>query len=211
MSRVPVHSFLEKIRKELTIKDLGEVNQFLGMQVEYGIDGSWLLGQSKYIDNMARDFNLENAKPLDHIVGLKEGMTPFSGPYLEIVGSLNYISTCTRPDIVTIVSILSRYNTKPTREAWECAKNVVRYLMHTKGLKLEIPKTKGIEILAYCDSDFAADVEGRRSRAGVVLTVNTTPVIWESKLGKTPVLSTCEAEYVSLTECMKHILWLKNL
>lgn len=43
-------------------------------------------------------------------------------PYRELVGSLMYLATATRPDIAHVVSSLSQFSTDYTREHWTAAK-----------------------------------------------------------------------------------------
>ncbi|CAI7840316.1 unnamed protein product, partial [Closterium sp. NIES-53] len=61
-----------------------------------------------------------------------------SGPYLELVGCLMYLMTCTRPDLAYPLSILARY-VVPGRhrpETCEAAKRVLHYLCSTSGMGL---------------------------------------------------------------------------
>ena len=48
--------------------------------------------------------------------------------YREMVGSLIYLTSCTRPDLCFIVSTLSQYLSKPTYAHLNLCKNVLRYL-----------------------------------------------------------------------------------
>lgn len=52
--------------------------------------------------------------------------------YREAVGSLIYLSTCTRPDFSFVVTKLSQYFTKPTTEQWTTVKHALRYLKGTQ-------------------------------------------------------------------------------
>lgn len=54
-----------------------------------------------------------------------------SFPYRELVGSLMYLATTTRPDIAYIAGALSRFHTCYTRERCIAAKRVLRYLKDT--------------------------------------------------------------------------------
>ncbi|CAI7809270.1 unnamed protein product [Closterium sp. NIES-54] len=66
-----------------------------------------------------------------------ESLEP-SGAYLELVGCLMYLMTCTRPELAYPLSILSCY-VAPGRhlpEHWEAAKRVLRYLCSTSGMGL---------------------------------------------------------------------------
>ena len=61
--------------------------------------------------------------------------------YRSLVGSLLYIVKQTRPDIVWIVNVLSRFMDKPTNSHWLAGKRVLRYLQAAKSLKLVCPRT----------------------------------------------------------------------
>eukprot|EP00121_Abeoforma_whisleri_P004203 Awhi_evm1s3798 len=46
-------------------------------------DGSIVMDQQKYVESLLKEFRLEDAKPLERLMEIKEGSTPFNGPYLE--------------------------------------------------------------------------------------------------------------------------------
>jgi len=52
-------------------------------------------------------------------------------PYASDVGSLMYKMVCTRPSIAQAVGVLSRFMSNPSREHWNYAKRVFRYLCGT--------------------------------------------------------------------------------
>ena len=77
-----------------------------------------------------------------------------SVPYGELVGSLNWISTNSRPDISTSVGILCRFISNPGRQHWKSAQRVLPDLAGTKYLGIQF--TKQIEqdqFFAYSDAD----------------------------------------------------------
>lgn len=74
-------------------------------------------------------------------------------PYREMTGSLQYIVTCTRPDMANVVRCLGKYNGAFTRENFTMAKRVVRYLVGTKHFGLVYRPIK----------DTAERILGRRS------------------------------------------------
>lgn len=66
-------------------------------------------------------------------------------------------------------------------------------------------------IEAYCDSDYAGDLESRKSTTSYIIFFAGGPIGWSSRKQSTVALSTTEAEYVAAAECYKEILYLKAL
>ena len=52
-------------------------------------------------------------------------------PYRSAIGSLMYLSTCTRPDISAAVSELSKFSQNLGTAHWEGVKRVMRYVSGT--------------------------------------------------------------------------------
>ena len=63
----------------------------------------------------------------------------------------------------------------------------------------------------YCDADFAADVDTRRSTSGLVFIYNGGAVVWGSKVQPTVAASTTEAEYIASAVAAKKAVWLRRL
>ena len=66
-------------------------------------------------------------------------------------------------------------------------------------------------IVGYCDSDYAGDLDKRRSTTGYVFTIANAPVSWKSTLQSTVALSTTEAEYMTIIEGVKEAICLQGL
>ena len=66
-------------------------------------------------------------------------------------------------------------------------------------------------ITGYSDADYAGDLVDRKSTSGYIIMLGNSPLTWSSKKQATVATSTAEAEYVSTAECLKTILWLKNV
>ena len=89
-------------------------------------------------------------------------------PYAQAVGSLMYAIVCTRADIVYIVSLVSRFMSDPGKEHWDAVKWIIRYLRGTPDHGLMYGRSKQDEksVVGYVDSDFAGDLDGRKSMSG---------------------------------------------
>ena len=75
--------------------------------------------------------------------------------YQSLVGSLMYLSVCTRPDLAYTVGILARFSSKPNRSHWMVAKRVLRYLKGTANHGIVFTKSESGECLEYSDADWA--------------------------------------------------------
>ena len=65
-------------------------------------------------------------------------------------------------------------------------------------------------VSVFVDSAYADDITTRRSSYGYVLLGCDGALGWASRMHKAVCTSTCEAEYRSLSECMKEMLYIQN-
>jgi hypothetical protein len=129
--------------------------------------------------------------------------------YTSLVGSMLYLSVCTRPDIAQAVGVLSKFMASPTTVHWQAAKGVLRYLAGTTSYGITFGKGSGL--LGYCDADYAGDLDTRRSTTGYVFTLHGGAICWTSKRQPTVAVSTTEAEYMAAANAVKEGLWLRIL
>ncbi|XP_074318246.1 secreted RxLR effector protein 161-like [Silene latifolia] len=132
-------------------------------------------------------------------------------PYSSAVGSLMYAMVCTRPDLAQSVSVVSRFMGDPGKEHWQAVKRIFRYLKGTSDVGLIYGGDRECLVSGYSDSDYAGDVDSRRSMTGYVFTLGGSVVSWKATLQPTVTLSTTEAEYMALTAAAKEGIWLKGL
>lgn len=130
--------------------------------------------------------------------------------YKQIVGSLMYL-TATRPDVMFVVSLLSRYMENPTELHLQAAKRVFRYLKGTLDFGVFYKKGGNKELIAYTDSDYAGDLEDRKSTSGYVFLMSSGAVSWSSKKQPIVTLSTTEAEFIAAASCACQAVWLRRV
>ena len=100
----------------------------------------------------------------------------------------------------------------PTSYHWIAAKRVLRYLKGTINFGLVYVKgVKNLNVIGYIDSDFAGDVEDRKSTLGQVLFLGGLPITWNSLKQKVVALSSCEAEYIAITSAVCQGVWIAKL
>ena len=161
---------------------------------------------------------MSNCKPRAIPCELKMDHSNNSDPvdsrkYREIIGSLIYLMTCTRPDLSYAVGKLSQYLSEPRQQHWVAAKHILKYLKGTSHYELRYQKSAELGILAYSDADWASDQSDRRSTTGFCFYLNkeSSPISWKSKKQPPVALSTCESEYMALAKTTQESLYLIQL
>ena len=124
------------------IKELGRVSKFLGMKIDQDEDSKIFIGQEAFVDEIVKKFHLESSPnrstPLDTSERFEENQEEkITGvPYRSLVGTLLYLSTCTRPDIAFAVNQAAKFNDKATLRHWNQLKKIAAYVKSTKDFGL---------------------------------------------------------------------------
>lgn len=127
--------------------------------------------------------------------------------YKQIVGSLMYL-TSTRPDIMYAVSLISRYMENPTEVHLLAAKRIFRYLKGTADFGIWYKKVGDSSLFGFSDSDYAGDLDDRKSTSGFVFIMGSGAVSWSTKKQQIVTLSTTEAEFVAAASSSCQGIWL---
>ena len=221
---VEISALKSKMAKAFDMKDMGEASHILGMRIQRDRSKKILyLSQTTYIDKVLQRFNMDRGKalscPLPSYVKLSKHDCPVSDedkaemnklPYASAVGSLMYAMIATRPDIAFAVGVVSRYMSNPGKKHWEAVKGIMRYLKATKHM-CKCYGSQDLSVKGYTDSDYAGDLDKRRSTSGYVFTLAGGAVSWRSRLQDCVTQSTTEAEYVGTSEASKESIWLGRL
>ena len=168
-----------RLAERFDMKDLRIAEKFLGMEIEYGEDGSVKLHQKQYLHNLLQRHGMQDCNsistPLDTSVKLTKALNSDSlansKEYASIVGGLMFAACVTRPDIICAVGQLSQVLNKPTSQHMLAAKCVLHYLKRTPHLSIRYgyPATPPV---GFSDADWAGDIDTRRSTTGYVIMLN---------------------------------------
>jgi transposase InsO family protein len=200
----------DTLHQKFNIKAFDKVEAFIGLQLEHSDQGIKIY-QEHYIQELLAKFGMTGCKsaPTPAAPNAELDGTPLDidNVYRALVGSLLYL-LASRPDIASAVVQLSRHLNAPTQGHLKAAKRVLRYLAGTAQKGVNFKRGAKLRLLCYSDSDWAGCQVTRRSTSGYVAYFAGGPISWKSKLQVVTALSSCEAEYVALTEAVKEILWL---
>jgi hypothetical protein len=114
--------------------------------------------------------------------------------YQRVVGSLLHLAQCTRPDIALPVAALAAYSSAPSAHHYAVLLDVVRYVGGTTSRGITYGGNRQ-PLGFWCDANFAACKDTRRSTTGWVVTMYGGAVSWSRKKQATTVASTMDAEY----------------
>ncbi|KAL1194917.1 Retrovirus-related Pol polyprotein from transposon TNT 1-94 [Cardamine amara subsp. amara] len=206
------------------MKDMGEASYVIGIEIiRDRSQGLLSLSQKGYINKVLERYGMANCSigkaPIQKGDKFSLKQCPKNElelkemeriPYASVVGSLNYVQTCTRPDISFAVGVLGRYQSNPGMEHWKAAKKVLRYLQGTKEFMLTYRRSDSIEVVGYSDSDYAGCVDSRKSTFGYLFLLDGGAISWKSGKQFVIATSTMEAEFVACYEATIQALWLQN-
>ena len=133
--------------------------------------------------------------------------------YKSVVGALQY-ATITRPEISFAVNEVCQFMSRPLVSHWIAVKKILQYLKGTLhfGLRfLQASLHQPLSLHAYCDADWAADPNDRRSTSGAAIFLGPNLISWWSRKQQVVARTSTEAGYRSLAQTSAGILWLQTL
>ncbi|WVY95772.1 hypothetical protein V8G54_027923 [Vigna mungo] len=212
-----IQHITDLLHSTFRIKNLGDLTYFLGLEVARNSKGIHL-SQRKYTLDLLAETGLLDSSPVPTPMVPKQSTTNTArslddtdaASYRRLIGKLIYLTT-TRPDITFAVNHLSQFMYAPTTAHQQATGRILRYLKGTPGAGIFLPSTSSIQLKAFCDSDWAACPDTRRSVTGFIVYLGNSLISWRSKKQPTVSRSSSEAEYRSLASTVCEIQWLTYL
>ncbi|KAH9681198.1 hypothetical protein KPL71_026879 [Citrus sinensis] len=145
--------------KEFEVIDIGLMAYYLGIEVKQKEEGIFI-SQESYAKEILKKFKMNDCKLISTPVecGVKlskhdEGEDIDSTFLKSLVGSLCYL-TCTRPNILYVVGLVSRYMENPKTTHFKAAKRILRYIKDTAFTWMS--KKQPIVTLSTCEAEYVA-------------------------------------------------------
>ena len=227
LSGISTDSEAAKFKLELAslweISDLGEARFCVGIAIERDLGNRHIyLSQTALIDRILSQFNMTNSNPVSTpmepgLILSKFPPTPLTPqeeldlkgiPYRRLIGRLMYLAVATRPDIALAVTKLSQYLDCYNFHHWQAGKCVLRYLAGTC-LKLRLGGHVAADILGFSDASYACCPDTARSIGAYCFSIGESGVVsWSSRKQKTVAQSSCNAEYMAVSEAAREGTWL---
>ena len=218
-------------------KHIGPLEWFLGVKVDQRADGTFRLDQSKYINDLLNKF-MPNSDAYAHARRVPYPESSFKNlqeasndaeiervkqlPYLQLVGSLLYLATMTRPDIAFYMGVLCSFMQNPSLQCYEAAQSILLYCGKTKHLALRYSRTFAVPdclsehsesirtnggFHAFSDSTWTAP----KSTCGYAVFLGGGPVAWSSRKLNVVADSSAHAEYSCASATTKELSFIRNM
>ncbi|CAL2253197.1 unnamed protein product [Prunus armeniaca] len=213
-SKDAINSTKKMLNSSFDMKDLGQADVILGIQIKRNNDG-YILTQFHYAEKILRKFGQFDCKPAVTPFDVNCKLKKNSGDaisqleYSQVIGSLMYLMNSTRPDLAYSVSRLSRYTSNPGHDHWEALIKVLRYLKYTQDYGLHYTRYPPV-LEGYSDANWISDSTETKSTSGYVFTLGGAAVSWKSSKQTCIARSTMESEFVALDKAAEEAEWLRN-
>jgi hypothetical protein len=208
--------FKRSMKNKFDMTDLGKMRYFLGVEVRQ-CDSGIFIHQQKYAQEIISRFGMENCNkvctpivPGNKLTKDEGGKAVDSTKYRQLIGCLMYL-LATRPDLAFSVCLIARYMEKPTELHLAAAKRVLRYLQGSLHYGILYARNSECVLQGWSDSDYAGDLDDRKSTTGYVFMYGNGAVSWSSKKQAIVTLSTTEAEFVAAASCACQAVWLGRI
>jgi histone deacetylase 1/2 len=211
-------ALLKDLQQDFSLKDLGDLHYFLGIEVTK-LKGGLLLSQGRYAADILSRTGMDKAHPVDTPLSTSEKLSLVDGDrlgdedstrYRSVVGALQYL-TLTRPDIAFAVNKVCQFLHAPTTVHWSAVKRILRYLRGTLSVGHWIQCSKSTMVSAFSDADWAGCVDDRRSTGGFAVFLGSNLISWTARKQATVSRSSTEAEYKSLANATAELMWVQKL
>ena len=202
-----------------SMKDLGPVSKFLGMNVHQDDLNNITLSMEDYITKAAQscqiDLNRNVEFPLSNTVNYFDTDSPTIDnitEYQSIVGQLLFVSNVGRPDVAHSVQLLSRFLKDPREVHLKGAHRVMQYLYNTRTLGLSYNTRSEKFIEGFSDASHGNKNDLKFATGGFIIKLAGGVVTWSSKKITSAVcLSSTDAEYIAASNTSRELIWIKNM
>nr|GEU30761.1 hypothetical protein [Tanacetum cinerariifolium] len=154
-----------------------------GLQISQS-PGGIFLNQAKYANEILKKFGLDKCDPVDtpmmEQTKLDEdysGIPVDQTCYRSMIESLMYL-TASMPDLVFVVCMCARYQSKPTIKHLEAVKWVFWYLQGTINMGIWYLKDTDMALTIYADANHAGCQDAHRSTSGSAQFLGDKLILW---------------------------------
>ena len=228
--RTRLITFLRDERK-YTLTDKGDAKWLLGIALSRDREKRTItLSQSLYIETMlsrfsahigrsnCRQFDIPATEDLNAFHGQPgpeagsaeaEQMRPLLGVYLQIIGSLIWLTSCTLPHLSVATNVLSRFSINPSKDHWTALMRVLLYIQKHPTESLTLgglgPDVEVIRVVTDASHEATASI------SGVMIVMGSALIDWICRRQRTTSRSSLESEAKANAEGAQDAIYKREL
>jgi hypothetical protein len=184
------------------MKDMGEADVILNIKLIKG-ENEITRTQSYYVEKGLIHFGYKDSKP---------SPTPYNPSlvlrknrrfgrdqlrYSQMIGSLMYLASAIRPDILFVVSKLSQFTSNLRDDHWHALEWVMHYMVGTMDYRVYYSGYPAV-LEGYNDANWISDMDELYATSGYLFTLGGAAVSWRSCKQTILTRSTMEEELAAL-------------
>jgi hypothetical protein len=206
---------VSRLSSEFSMKDLGPLHYFLGIEV-LPFSGGLFLSQQKYAHDLLARFSMTGCNPIGTPLAQKYNLRRVdpilmdATNYRSIVGAFQYI-TLTCLDLTHAVNLVCQFMHQPSASHFQAVKCILRYLQGTLDYGLRLLYWSSLSLYGFSDVDWVGCLDTRRSTTGYCIYLGANCISWASKKQATVSRFSVEAEYRSMSTTTAEFTWLLYL
>jgi hypothetical protein len=203
---------VSRLSSEFSMKDLGPLHYFLGIEV-LPFSCGLFLSQQKYAQDLLARFSMTGCNPIGTPLAQKHNLRhddPIlvdATNYSSIVGALQYL-TLTHPDLTHVVNLVCQFMHQLGASHFQAIKRILQYLQGTLDYGLQLLSRSSLSLYGFSDTDWAGCLDTHYSTTGYCIYLSANCISWASKKQPTVSRSSVEVEYRSMSTTTAELTWL---
>lgn len=182
--------FIKKVKEELIAAFLIIDMDFINFYLDFKIDQNWekkiiKLSQPIYINKVLKKYYLSKANTINIFIKKTKTLMPRTNSkvspskretYQGIAGLLMFFIIKTRPDIIFLILVISRFAKNLSRQYNKAVKTIFQFLKGSKNRDITYKEQNKLFFKKYSDSNWANNKESQKLTLGYIFILNGKPV-----------------------------------
>jgi len=182
-----VEKFKQEMMQVFEMTDLSLMTYyFLRIEIKQN-ENEVFVCQRKYAKEILKKFQMEECKFVSTPMNQKEKLSKkdgtdkvYEGYYRRLIGCLMYL-IATRPDILFVVSLLSRFMHCASEVHLRVAKRILNYVKGTIDYGVKFERSHEFRFYGFSDSDWAGSINDMKSTSRCCFSLGSRVFSWCTK------------------------------